>query len=109
MTWAYLLIAIVAEVIATSALRASQGFTVLLPSLVVVVGYAAAFFFLSLTLHAMPIGIAYALWSGIGIILISAVGWLLFGQALDAPAIIGIGLIAAGVVVLNLFSKASVH
>lgn len=109
MTWAYLLIAIVAEVIATSALRASQGFTVLLPSLVVVVGYAAAFFFLSLTLHAMPIGIAYALWSGIGIILISAVGWLLFGQALDAPAIIGIGLIAAGVVVLNLFSKTSVH
>lgn len=109
MTWAYLLTAIIAEVVATSALRASQGFTVVLPSVAVVVGYATAFFFLSLTLHAMPVGIAYALWSGIGILLISAIGWLVFGQALDAPAIIGIALIAAGVLVLNLFSKASVH
>lgn len=109
MTWVYLLIAIMAEVAATSALRASQGFTVLLPSLVVVAGYAAAFFFLSLTLNSIPVGIAYALWSGIGIVLISAIGWAWFGQALDTPAILGIALIAAGVAVLNLFSKTAVH
>lgn len=109
MTWVWLLIAIVAEVLATSALRASQGFTVLLPSLVVVAGYGAAFFFLSLTLHSIPVGIAYALWSGIGIVLISVIGWLWLDQALDAAALLGIGLIAAGVAVLNLFSKAGVH
>lgn len=109
MTWVYLLIAIIAEVAATLALRPSQGFTVLLPSLVVVAGYAAAFFFLSLTLNSIPVGIAYALWSGIGIVLISVIGWAWFGQALDTPAILGIALIAAGVAVLNLFSKTAVH
>ncbi|MBB3213587.1 small multidrug resistance pump [Herbaspirillum sp. Sphag1AN] len=102
-------IAIVAEVIATSALRAADGFTRLWPSVLVVVGYAIAFIFLSLTLKSIPVGIAYAVWSGLGIVLISLVAYLVYGQTLDAPALIGMGLILAGVLVLNLFSKSSVH
>lgn len=109
MKWAYLLIAIVAEVAGTSALKASQGFTVLLPSALVVMGYAVAFYFLSLTLGSISVGVAYALWSGIGIVFISAVGWLWFGQALDTAAVIGIALIVAGVGVINLFSDAAAH
>lgn len=109
MKWLYLLIAIAAEVAATSALKASQGFTVLLPSALVVVGYAAAFYFLSLTLSSISVGIAYALWSGIGIVFISLVGWLWFGQALDPAAMIGIALIIAGVCVINFFSNVSAH
>ena len=109
MAWLYLTIAIVAEVIATSFLKASDGFTKLLPSLAVVVGYAAAFFFLSLTLKEIPVGVAYAVWSGIGVTLIAAIGWIFLGQKLDAAAIAGMGLIVAGVVVLNLFSKAAAH
>lgn len=109
MKWGYLLIAIVAEVAGTSALKASQGFTVLLPSILVALGYAVSFYFLSLTLASIPVGIAYALWSGIGIVLISAIGWIWFGQALDAPAVIGIALIIAGVGVINLFSNAAAH
>jgi small multidrug resistance pump len=102
-------IAIIAEVIATSALKASEGFSRLLPSAVVVVGYGIAFYFLSLTLRTMPVGIAYALWSGVGIVLISAIGWLLFAQKLDLPAIIGLALIIAGVLVVNLLSKTVGH
>ncbi|MBP0598231.1 QacE family quaternary ammonium compound efflux SMR transporter [Herbaspirillum sp. LeCh32-8] len=102
-------IAIVSEVIATSALRASDGFSRLWPSVIVVAGYGLAFFFLSVTLKSIPVGIAYAIWSGLGIVLISAVAWIAFGQKLDAPAIIGMGLIMAGVVVLNVFSKSSAH
>jgi small multidrug resistance pump len=109
MAWLYLTIAIVAEVIATSFLKASDGFTKLLPSLAVVVGYSAAFFFLSLTLKEIPVGVAYAVWSGIGVTLIAAIGWVFLGQKLDAAAIAGMGLIVAGVVVLNLFSKAAAH
>ncbi|NEV79307.1 multidrug efflux SMR transporter [Rhodopseudomonas sp. BR0C11] len=109
MHWLYLLIAIVAEVAGTSALKASQGFTVLLPSVLVVVGYGAAFYFLSLTLSSISVGIAYALWSGIGIVLISAVGWLWFGQALDAAAMVGIAFIIAGVGIINFFSNVSAH
>ena len=109
MSWAYLLIAIVAEVAGTAALKASQQFTVLLPSALVVVGYAVAFYFLSLTLGSISVGVAYALWSGIGIVLISAVGWLWFGQALDTAAMIGIALIVAGVGVINLFSNTATH
>jgi small multidrug resistance pump len=109
MNWIYLTVAIVLEVIATSALKASDGFTRLMPSVVVVVGYAAAFFLLSLTLRSMPVGVVYAVWSGVGVVLITLVGWLVFKQNLDAPALIGIGLIAAGVVVLNFFSKAVPH
>jgi small multidrug resistance pump len=103
--WGYLAVAIVAEVIATSALKASESFSRLAPSIVVVAGYALAFFMLSLTLRAIPVGVAYAIWSGVGIVLISLVGWLAFGQALDAGAMIGMGLIIAGVAVINLFSQ----
>lgn len=108
MKWIYLGIAIVSEVIATSALRAADGFTRIWPSLAVVVGYAISFYFLSLTLRSIPVGIAYAIWSGVGILLISVAGWLLFGQKLDAPAILGLSLIVLGVAILNLFSKSVV-
>ena len=107
--WLCLVIAIVAEVIGTSFLKASAGFTKPLPSLVVVAAYGAAFYFLSLTLATIPVGIAYAVWSGVGVTLIAAIGWLFLGQKLDAAAIAGMGLIVAGVVVLNLFSKAAAH
>ena len=103
--WGYLAVAIVAEVIATSALKASEGFSRIAPSVVVVAGYAVAFFMLSLTLRAIPVGVAYAVWSGAGIALISLVGWLAFGQVLDAAAVVGMGLIIAGVLVINLFSQ----
>lgn len=109
MNWLYLILAIVAEVIGTSFLKTSEGFTKLWPSLAVVAGYSVAFFFLSLTLRAIPVGVAYAIWSGVGIVLITAVGWLVFGQKLDAAGIFGIGLIATGVIVLNVFSKAAAH
>lgn len=102
-------IAIVAEVIATSALRAAEGFTRLVPSIMVVIGYAVAFLCLSLTLKSIPVGIVYAIWSGLGIVLISIVAYFLYGQSLDLPAIIGMALILIGVVVLNLFSKSTVH
>jgi small multidrug resistance pump len=109
MNWLYLAVAIVLEVIATSALKASDGFTKLLPSLIVVVGYGAAFYTLSITLRTMPVGVVYAVWSGVGVVLITLVGWLFFNQELDLPAFIGIALIAAGVTVLNSFSKAVPH
>lgn len=102
----YLAVAIVSEVIATSALKASQGFSRPLPLLVVVAGYGLAFYCLSLTLRAIPLGVAYAVWSGVGIALITLVGWVVYKQALDIGAIIGIALIICGVVVLQLFSKA---
>ncbi len=109
MKWVYLLIAIVGEVVATSALKASEGFTILIPSAIVVLGYGVAFYFLSLTLNSIPIGISYALWSGIGIVFISVFGWILFNQALDIPAMIGIALIVAGVAVINLLSSSASH
>jgi len=102
-------IAIVSEVIATSALRASDGFSKLWPSLIVVAGYGLAFFFLSVTLKSISVGVAYAIWSGLGVVLISVAAWVLFGQKLDLAAIVGMGLIVAGVLVLNLFSKSSAH
>ncbi len=107
--YAYLAVAIVAEVIATTALRAADGFTQLWPSLISIVGYVVAFYFLSLTLRSMPVGVAYAIWSGVGIVLISLAGWLIYKQLLDLPALIGMGLIMAGVIVINLFSKTAVH
>jgi small multidrug resistance pump len=107
--WVFLVIAIVAEVIGTSFLKASAGFTKPLPSVMVVLGYGAAFYFLSQTLTTIPVGVAYAVWSGVGVTLIAAIGWLFLGQKLDAGAIAGMGLIVAGVVVLNLFSKAAAH
>jgi small multidrug resistance pump len=109
MHWLYLAIAIVAEVVGTSFLKASAGFTKLVPSLMVVVGYGLAFFFLSLTLDKVPVGIAYAVWSGAGVTLIAAIGWVFLGQKLDPAAMVGMSLIVAGVVVLNLFSKSAAH
>lgn len=104
-----LAIAILAEVVATSALKSAEGFTRPGPSLVVAVGYGIAFYCLSLTLRTMPVGIAYALWSGIGIVLVSAAGWALHGQRLDLPAVVGLGLIVAGVLVVNLMSRSAGH
>lgn len=107
--WLLLVTAIILEVVATSALQASKGFTRLGPSLLVVVGYASAFYLLALTLRVIPVGVAYAVWSGIGVALVTMVAWLLYGQKLDAPGIVGIGLIVTGVIVLNVFSKATTH
>jgi small multidrug resistance pump len=107
--WTYLAIAIIAEVVATSALKAADGFTRPGPSTVVVVGYGIAFYFLSLTLQSIPVGVTYAIWSGVGIVLITLVAWLWYGQALDAAALVGLGLIVAGVAVLNVFSKSVAH
>jgi multidrug transporter EmrE-like cation transporter len=107
--WLLLGTAIVAEVIGTSALKASEGFTRLLPSVVVVLGYAVAFYCLSLVLKTVPVGIAYAVWSGLGIVLITLVAFVMYGQKIDLPGLIGMGLIVVGVVVLNVFSKATVH
>lgn len=105
MHWLHLAIAIVAEVIATLALKAAAGFTRPLPSLVVVAGYGLAFYFLSLTLRVIPMGVAYAVWSAVGIALVSLIGWLVYDQRLDAPALLGMGLIVAGVAVIQLFSR----
>ncbi len=104
-TYLYLFLAILAETLGTSALQASQQFSRFWPSVAVVVGYAASFWFMALTLKVLPVGIVYAIWSGLGIVLIAAIGYLVFGQKLDAPALAGIGLILAGIVVIHLFSK----
>ena len=109
MSYLYLVIAIVAEVIATSALKASDQFSKTLPSIIVVVGYGVAFYYLSLVLKTIPIGVAYAIWSGAGIALVTVVGLVVFDQKLDFAAIIGISLIVAGVVVMNVFSKTVGH
>jgi len=101
----YLTIAIVAEVIATSALKASDEFTKIVPSAVVVIGYVIAFYCLSIVLRTIPVGIAYALWSALGMVLIALVGLFVFQQKLDLPAIMGIFLIISGVIVINVFSK----
>ncbi|MEY3122163.1 MAG: hypothetical protein RI993_988 [Pseudomonadota bacterium] len=107
--WIFLSAAIISEVIATSALKVSEGFSRLWPSLIVVAGYLSAFYFLSLTLKTVPVGVAYAIWSGVGVALISLIAWIFFGQTLDTPAVIGILLIVAGVVVLSVFSRTVSH
>ena len=107
MQWLYLSIAILAEVIATSSLKAAEGFTRLIPSLIVVFGYGTAFYFLSLTLRTMQVGTAYAIWSGVGTVIISLVAWLLYNQKLDAPSILGIALIISGVVIIKFLSPQS--
>ena len=104
-----LALAIVSEVVATSALKASDGFTRLWPSLVMAVGYAVSFYCMSLAVRALPVGIVYAIWSGVGIVLISAAGWAIFGEKLDLPAIVGLALIVAGVLVVNLLSETVRH
>ncbi len=101
----YLVIAIIAEVIATSALKASAEFTKLVPSIIVITGYGVAFYFLALVLKTIPVGIAYAIWSGMGIVLIAIVAAIIFKQIPDVPALIGMALIISGVVVINVFSK----
>lgn len=109
MVYLYLVVAILSEVVGTTALQASNGFTRPGPSAVTVIGYALAFYFMSLTLRALPVGIVYAIWSGAGIVLIAAAAWILYGQALDAPALIGMALIIAGILVINLFSSTATH
>lgn len=109
MSYAFLMLAIVAEVIATTALKAADGFTRPLPTVVTLVGYVAAFYFLSLVLRSIPVGVAYAIWSGVGIVLIAAAGWLFYGQTVDPAGAVGMGLIVAGVAVLNLFSRMTPH
>lgn len=109
MTYLYLIVAIVSEVIATSSLKACEGFTKLIPSVIVVIGYLSSFYFLSLVLKTMPIGIAYAIWCGLGIVLVCLSGIILYKEIPDLPAIIGMATIFAGVVIINVFSKTSVH
>jgi len=108
-SWLFLFGAILAEVIGTTALKATQGFTRLAPSLVVVVAYALAFYLLSRTMQTIPMSISYAVWSGVGIVLITLIGYLVYRQSLDLPALIGLGLILAGVLVIHLFSRAVAH
>lgn len=105
--WLFLGIAIIGEVIATSALKASTGFTRLVPSITVILGYGVAFYTLSLVLDSIPVGVAYAVWSGLGIVLVTAIAWWLYGQQLDFWGFVGIALIVSGVLVLNLLSKTS--
>lgn len=107
--WIFLAVAIISEVIATSFLKSAEGFTRFWPSLMVVVGYLLAFYLLSLTLKTIPVGVAYAIWSGVGIVLIALSGWLFLGQSLDTPAVIGLTLIVAGVIVINVFSRTVSH
>ena len=107
--WIFLCVAIIAEVIATSALKSSEGFSKPIASVIVVLGYIIAFYCLSLTLKTIPVGIAYAIWSGVGIVLLTTIAWIVFDQKLDVWGIVGIALIMSGVLVLNLLSKTSSH
>ena len=109
MTYLYLITAIVFEVIGTAALQASEQFTRPKPLILTALGYITAFYFLSLVFRTMPVGVAYAIWSGLGVVLITLVGLVWFGQRLDTPAVLGLSLIIAGVAVINLFSKTVVH
>ena len=109
MNYVYLAVAIVAEVIGTSALSASNGFTRIWPSVVTAICFAIAFYFVSLAMRTIPVGVVYATWSGVGIVLITAVAWLWFRQTLDPPAVAGVSLIVAGVIIVNLFSKVAAH
>lgn len=107
--WVALTMAVVAEVIATTSLKATAEFTRFWPSVLVVAGYLLAFYFMTISLRVLPVGTMYAIWAGVGIVLVTLTGWLFYKQALDAPAIVGIGLIVAGVIVINVFSKSVVH
>jgi small multidrug resistance pump len=107
--WLYLFIAIIAEVVGTSALKPSEGFTRPLPAAFVVAGYATSFYFLSLTLRTIPVGIAYAVWAGAGVVLVTLIGRIVLGQTLDAIALLGIALIMSGVLVIYLLSNSVTH
>ena len=109
MAYFYLALAIISEVIGTSALKASEEFTRLVPSIIVVVGYSSAFYFMTFALRTIPLGVTYAIWSGLGIVLVTIAGIFLYKQIPDTPAIIGMGMIVAGVIVIHLFSKIAVH
>ena len=109
MPYIYLTVAIIAEVAATSALKASNEFTKLLPSLIVIIGYGASFYLLTLVLRTIPVGTTYALWSGAGIVLVAIVGVILYKQIPDIPAVIGMGLIVAGITTINIYSKTITH
>ncbi|MCH4090785.1 DMT family transporter [Acetobacter sp.] len=109
MPYFQLIIAICAEVLATSCLKAADGFTRPLPSVVTLIGYGVAFYFLSLTLQSIPTGTTYAIWSGVGVVLVTFIAWIVQGQKIDGAGLVGIGLILAGVLVINLFSKNSAH
>ncbi len=109
MHWFILIVAIIFEVIGTAALKSSEGVTRLIPSVIMVVSYGAAIFLLSLVLKTIPMGIGYGLWSGIGIVLITVVGWFFYEQQLDLAALVGIGFICAGVVIIQIFSKSIIH
>ena len=105
MKWIYLIIAIITEVIATSALKESEGFTKTIPSLIVIIGYSITFYFMSLVLREMSVGITYAIWSGMGILLITTIGYFRYNQMLDAPAVLGMSFIALGIIILRVFSN----
>ena len=109
MHYLWLFIAIVFETMGTTALQASQQFSRLWPSVAVVVCYVVSFYFLALVLKLMPVGIVYAIWSGLGIVCIAAIGYVVFGQKLDLPAVIGLGMIIAGILIIHLFSDATPH
>ncbi|MCL4163752.1 UNVERIFIED_CONTAM: hypothetical protein GTU68_054119 [Idotea baltica] len=104
-----LVLAVMAETIGTTALQASQQFTRVGPSVLVVIAYAISFYLLSITLRTMPVGIVYALWSGLGILLIATIGWVVFGQRLDLPAVVGLSMIVGGIAVIHLFSSSAPH
>ena len=105
----FLFFAIIFEIIATSALKKSEEFTRLIPSIITIIGYCGAFYFLSFAIRTIPVGIAYAIWSGVGIVLITIIGALFFKQIPDLPAILGLALIIVGVIVINVFSKTTAH
>ncbi|WP_424982690.1 DMT family transporter [Maritalea sp. S77] len=105
----YLAIAIIGEVIATSALKAANGFSETVPSILVVIGYGVAFYYLSLSLKTIPLGISYAIWSGVGVVAVSIIGWVYYKQALDIAALIGMAMILGGVLVIHLFSNSAAH
>ena len=105
MKWTYLIIAIITEVIATSALKESEGFTKAIPSLIVIIGYSMTFYFMSLVLREMSVGITYAIWSGMGILLITTIGYFRYNQMLDVPAVLGMSFIALGIIILRVFSN----
>ncbi|ETD66667.1 multidrug transporter [Pelistega indica] len=109
MHWIFLIIAILAEIIATSALQASNGFSKLLPSMTSVVGYIITFYMLSLAIKQIPLGIAYAIWSGVGIVVLALIGYFFYKQTLDLPAIVGLGMIVVGVIIINVFSNTISH
>ena len=109
MTYLYFAAAIISEVVATSALKATQEFTKLIPSLIVIFGYCISFYLLTLVLRTVPVGITYAIWAGVGIVLVALVGAILYKQIPDLPAMIGMALIIAGVVIINIYSKTFIH